>query len=128
MDQGQNFDQRRLYLCLTQVFILFVFSVPPRMGSVLAASSPSPLPDASAASSASPGVTMPPGFGMPPVSPVVPPAGTGSGLQQEAEDTLPNPGTFDECHGKCKEVFPMQMDGVRLVVNKGLSNHFQVSV
>ncbi|XP_047239678.1 mitochondrial import receptor subunit TOM40B [Girardinichthys multiradiatus] len=97
------------------------------MGSVLAASSPSPLPDASAASSASPGVTMPPGFGMPPVSPVVPPAGTGSGLQQEAEDTLPNPGTFDECHRKCKEVFPMQMEGVRLVVNKGLSNHFQVN-
>lgn len=25
------------------------------------------------------------------------------------------------------EVFPMQMEGVRLVVNKGLSNHFQVS-
>ncbi len=25
------------------------------------------------------------------------------------------------------EVFPMQMEGVRLTVNKGLSNHFQVS-
>lgn len=25
------------------------------------------------------------------------------------------------------EVFPLQMEGVRLVVNKGLSNHFQVS-
>lgn len=25
------------------------------------------------------------------------------------------------------EVFPMQMEGVRLVVNKGLSNHFQVT-
>ncbi|KAK5605713.1 Mitochondrial import receptor subunit TOM40 [Crenichthys baileyi] len=97
------------------------------MGSALAASSPSPLPAASAASSASPRVTMPPGFGMPPVSPVVLPAGTGSGLQQEAEDPLPNPGTFDECHRKCKEVFPMQMEGVRLVVNKGLSNHFQVN-
>jgi len=24
------------------------------------------------------------------------------------------------------EVFPMQMEGVRLFVNKGLSNHFQV--
>lgn len=24
------------------------------------------------------------------------------------------------------EVFPLQMEGVRLVVNKGLSNHFQV--
>lgn len=25
------------------------------------------------------------------------------------------------------DVFPLQMEGVRLVVNKGLSNHFQVS-
>lgn len=25
------------------------------------------------------------------------------------------------------EVFPLQMEGVRLVVNKGLSNHFQIS-
>lgn len=25
------------------------------------------------------------------------------------------------------EVFPLQMEGVRLLVNKGLSNHFQVS-
>lgn len=24
------------------------------------------------------------------------------------------------------EVFPLQMEGVRLVVNKGLSNHFQI--
>lgn len=27
----------------------------------------------------------------------------------------------------CAEVFPLQMEGVRLLVNKGLSNHFQVS-
>lgn len=27
----------------------------------------------------------------------------------------------------CLEVFPLQMEGVRLMVNKGLSNHFQVS-
>lgn len=25
------------------------------------------------------------------------------------------------------EAFPLQMEGVRLVVNKGLSNHFQIS-
>lgn len=47
--------------------------------------------------------------------------------QEETESSLPNPGGFEECHRKCKEVFPMQMEGVRLVVNKGLSNHFQVS-
>lgn len=31
------------------------------------------------------------------------------------------------CLGSVPEVFPLQMEGVRLVVNKGLSNHFQVS-
>lgn len=31
------------------------------------------------------------------------------------------------CLGSVSEVFPLQMEGVRLVVNKGLSNHFQVS-
>ncbi|XP_012707031.3 mitochondrial import receptor subunit TOM40 homolog [Fundulus heteroclitus] len=97
------------------------------MGSVLAASSPSPPPPPSAAGSASPGVTMPPGFGMPPVPPAAPPTGSGAGKEQRAENLLPNPGAFDECHRKCKEVFPMQMEGVRLVVNKGLSNHFQVN-
>lgn len=131
------------------------------MGSVLAASSPNPPPPASgggAAAAAVPGLTVPPGFGMPPVSSVIPPSEAASGQQQEAaENPLPNPGAFDECHRKCKgewkhrltpdreveallvlpclicmcvflfsEVFPMQMEGVRLVVNKGLSNHFQV--
>uniref|UniRef100_A0A2I3HVY7 Translocase of outer mitochondrial membrane 40 n=1 Tax=Nomascus leucogenys TaxID=61853 RepID=A0A2I3HVY7_NOMLE len=31
------------------------------------------------------------------------------------------------CHRKCKELFPIQMEGVKLTVNKGLSNHFQVN-
>ncbi|KAG7233631.1 hypothetical protein INR49_006769 [Caranx melampygus] len=96
------------------------------MGSVLAASSPSPPPPPASVSGASPGLTVPPGFGMPQVSSVIPPPAA-SGQEQEAEPPLPNPGAFDECHRKCKEVFPMQMEGVRLVVNKGLSNHFQVN-
>ncbi|KAJ8335014.1 hypothetical protein SKAU_G00406530 [Synaphobranchus kaupii] len=71
----------------------------------------------------------PPGFTMPPVSPISPSSPTGSAPDQqgETESPLPNPGTFEECHRKCKEVFPAQMEGVRLVVNKGLSNHFQVN-
>lgn len=63
---------------------------------------------------------------MPPVLPVPPSSSSG----EPAEETvapLPNPGTYEECHRKCKEVYPVQMEGVRLVVNKGLSNHFQVS-
>ncbi|XP_036411538.1 mitochondrial import receptor subunit TOM40 homolog [Megalops cyprinoides] len=100
------------------------------MGSVLAASSPNPPPASGGSSPGGAGlVSVPPGFTMPPVSSI--PSSTtganGSGQQGETESPLPNPGTFEECHRKCKEVFPMQMEGVRLVVNKGLSNHFQVN-
>ncbi|XP_006115255.2 mitochondrial import receptor subunit TOM40B isoform X1 [Pelodiscus sinensis] len=42
------------------------------------------------------------------------------------EQPLTNPGSFDELHRKCKEVFPQQMEGVKLIINKTLSNHFQV--
>ncbi|TRY96377.1 hypothetical protein DNTS_029312 [Danionella cerebrum] len=78
------------------------------MGSVLAASAPSPPTPGPGGAAL---VSVPPGFTMPPVSPVSP-AG-----QQETEPSLPNPGGFEECHRKCKEVFPVQMDGVRLTVN-----------
>ncbi|XP_018587663.1 mitochondrial import receptor subunit TOM40 homolog [Scleropages formosus] len=105
------------------------------MGSVLAASSPGAPPASSNSSSPTGGgpgvVSVPPGFTMPPVSSLSPTSGIGSAAagQQgaETESSLPNPGTFEECHRKCKELFPIQMEGVRLVVNKGLSNHFQVS-
>nr|ACI33382.1 Mitochondrial import receptor subunit TOM40 homolog [Salmo salar] len=96
-----------------------------KMGSVLAASSPNPAP--AGGSPGGPGMTVPPGFSMPPVSPVLPSGNAAPSQQVEAEGPLPNPGTFEECHRKCKEVFPMQMEGVRLIVNKGLSNHFQVN-
>ncbi|XP_073077401.1 mitochondrial import receptor subunit TOM40B isoform X2 [Manis javanica] len=43
------------------------------------------------------------------------------------EEPLPNPGSFDELHRLCKDVFPAQMEGVKLVVNKALSSHFQVA-
>ncbi|XP_030821058.1 mitochondrial import receptor subunit TOM40B isoform X2 [Camarhynchus parvulus] len=38
-----------------------------------------------------------------------------------------NPGSFDELHRLCKEVFPPQMEGVKLIVTKTLSSHFQVT-
>ncbi|RXN05431.1 mitochondrial import receptor subunit TOM40-like protein [Labeo rohita] len=93
------------------------------MGSVLAASAPSPPAPGPGGQGL---VSVPPGFTMPSVSPVSVPGSSSSG-QQEAESPLPNPGGFEECHRKCKEVFPMQMEGVRLTVNKGLSNHFQIN-
>lgn len=43
------------------------------------------------------------------------------------DEPLPNPGSFDELHRLCKDVFPAQMEGVKLVVNKVLSSHFQVA-
>lgn len=38
-----------------------------------------------------------------------------------------NPGSMDELHRKCKEIFPMPFDGGKVIVNKILSNHFQIS-
>ncbi|XP_032436241.1 mitochondrial import receptor subunit TOM40B isoform X2 [Xiphophorus hellerii] len=113
--------------------MVFLSSASPRMGSVLAAS-------------AAPAPPLPPGFGLPPL----PPPATGSGPQREAKNVLPNPGAFEQCHQKCKgngsgasedaalrlevtgsfsssEVFPTQVNGVRLVLNKALSKHFQVN-
>lgn len=43
----------------------------------------------------------------------------------ESADT--NPGTVEDLHAKCKEVFPMAFEGCKLMVQKGLSNNFQVS-
>ncbi|XP_061462389.1 mitochondrial import receptor subunit TOM40B [Rhineura floridana] len=43
------------------------------------------------------------------------------------EEPLANPGSFDELHRKCKEVFPQQTEGVKLVINKSLTSHFQVT-
>lgn len=97
------------------------------MGSVLAASSPSPpVPPPGGTAGGAGLVSVPPGFTMPPVSPVSP-TGTPATPAAETEPSLPNPGAFEECHRKCKEIFPMQMEGVRLTVNKGLSNYFQVN-
>ncbi|XP_061407028.1 mitochondrial import receptor subunit TOM40 homolog [Lethenteron reissneri] len=103
------------------------------MGNVAAAQPPPPPPPMMS----SPGFPMPPP-GMPGlVAPQLPPHGAsgtttaggaaGSGGEAAPRSSLPNPGTYDELHRKCKEVFPAQMEGVRLVINKGLSNHFQVS-
>eukprot|EP00088_Acartia_fossae_P032822 TRINITY_DN3356_c1_g1_i1.p1 TRINITY_DN3356_c1_g1~~TRINITY_DN3356_c1_g1_i1.p1 ORF type:complete len:324 (-),score=68.21 TRINITY_DN3356_c1_g1_i1:700-1671(-) len=38
-----------------------------------------------------------------------------------------NPGSFDDLHKKCKDVFPMFFEGYKFLCNKGLSQHFQVS-
>ncbi|XP_075909906.1 uncharacterized protein LOC142906282 isoform X3 [Petromyzon marinus] len=58
-----------------------------------------------------------------PRRPPPPPApGRGRGTSN-----LPNPGSFDSLHRQCKDVFPVQMEGVKVTVNKELSSHFKAS-
>ncbi|XP_060718682.1 mitochondrial import receptor subunit TOM40B isoform X1 [Tachysurus vachellii] len=40
---------------------------------------------------------------------------------------LSNPGSFDGLHRSCKGVFPQQVEGVKMVINKTLSSFFKVS-
>ncbi|CAG2180040.1 unnamed protein product, partial [Oppiella nova] len=62
----------------------------------------------------------------PPQLAPTPPA-TQTPADVSAGDNDLNPGSMEELHKKCKEVFPMPFDGVRVVITKGLSNHFQLT-
>ncbi|XP_013789285.1 mitochondrial import receptor subunit TOM40 homolog 1-like [Limulus polyphemus] len=83
------------------------------MGNVLASSSsisPSPIPS--------------------PPPPNAPPPSTAGSLgpdETEKLDSNHNPGSMEDLHKKCKEIFPVNFEGAKLMVNKGLSNHFQIS-
>jgi len=68
-------------------------------------------------------IPAPPPIGSPPVP--VDPAPPSSQTILSAVSN--NPGVFEDIHKKCKELFPTPFDGFRLAINKGLSNHFQVS-
>lgn len=48
-------------------------------------------------------------------------------VEQVAELSTANPGTMEDLHKKCKDIFPANFEGAKLMVNKGLSNHFQIS-
>lgn len=76
------------------------------MGNVLATSQPPPPPATS--------MVPPPSAPEPPPEPL-----------NKTDDQ--NPGTLEDLHKKCKDVFPVNFEGGRLMVNKGLSNHFQIS-
>ena len=43
-----------------------------------------------------------------------------------SEEKDRNPGTVEDLHRECKEVFPMAFEGGKLIVQKALSNNFQV--
>lgn len=80
------------------------------MGNVLAASKP-----------------IAAGGGLPPPLPAEPALSAASKAPAEPEKPLENPGTMEELHKKCKDVMPANFEGAKLMINKGLSNHFQVS-
>ncbi|XP_077290039.1 mitochondrial import receptor subunit TOM40 homolog 1-like [Arctopsyche grandis] len=40
---------------------------------------------------------------------------------------LDNPGNLDEIHKKCKEVMPVNFEGCKLMINRGINNNFQIS-
>uniref|UniRef100_A0A3Q2E490 Translocase of outer mitochondrial membrane 40 like n=1 Tax=Cyprinodon variegatus TaxID=28743 RepID=A0A3Q2E490_CYPVA len=46
---------------------------------------------------------------------------------ERRDGRLPNPGSFHSLHRSCKDVFPHQIEGVKMIVNKTLSICFQVS-
>lgn len=61
--------------------------------------------------------------GLPPPAPAEP----APVIAAEVDKPLENPGTMEELHKKCKDIMPANFEGAKLMVNKGLSNHFQVS-
>uniref|UniRef100_A0A3Q0R5R8 Translocase of outer mitochondrial membrane 40 like n=1 Tax=Amphilophus citrinellus TaxID=61819 RepID=A0A3Q0R5R8_AMPCI len=46
---------------------------------------------------------------------------------ERKDGRLPNPGSFHSLHRSCKDVFPQQIEGVKMIVNKTLSSFFKVS-
>ncbi|PRD31780.1 UNVERIFIED_CONTAM: Tom40 [Trichonephila clavipes] len=67
----------------------------------------------------------------PPISGPVPPPNLSdqTGVSKDSPKNAPdnNPGTVEDLHKKCKDVFPTLFEGSKVMVNKALSNHFQIS-
>lgn len=68
----------------------------------------------------------------PPIPSVPPPAPQSQQPQPESPILAPvdnalNPGTFEDLHKNCKDVFPQVFEGGKLIISKGLSSHFQIS-
>uniref|UniRef100_A0A3P9JDH4 Translocase of outer mitochondrial membrane 40 like n=1 Tax=Oryzias latipes TaxID=8090 RepID=A0A3P9JDH4_ORYLA len=46
---------------------------------------------------------------------------------ERKDGRLPNPGSFHSLHRSCKDVFPHQIEGVKMIINKTLSSFFKVT-
>ncbi|CAG0881483.1 unnamed protein product [Darwinula stevensoni] len=47
--------------------------------------------------------------------------------ESPSESSTLNPGSIEDIHKKCKDVFPLAFEGGRLLVQKPLSSHFQIA-
>lgn len=68
-----------------------------------------------------PPLTPPP----PPPTPTPPPAPPPP--VETPSSSSDYPGQFEDLHKRCKEVFPMNFEGAKMIIQKGLSNHFQIT-
>ncbi|KAG5891690.1 hypothetical protein JTB14_021160 [Gonioctena quinquepunctata] len=46
---------------------------------------------------------------------------------QASQEVVENPGPLEDIHTRCKNVFPTCFEGARVMLTRGLSNHFQIS-
>lgn len=82
-----------------------------------------------------PPVTQPPAGSVLPAPPPPTPTMAVEQSHKLPEPTKPpeptgnpnNPGTYEEIHKPCKELFPQAFEGGRLVIGKGVSSHFQIN-
>ncbi|XP_064651010.1 mitochondrial import receptor subunit TOM40 homolog 1-like [Lineus longissimus] len=74
-------------------------------------------------------VTAPASATLVPPPPPMTAAGTAAAKPEEMADNANgmNPGSFEDLHKRCKDIFPSPFEGAKLLINKGLSNHFQIS-
>ncbi|XP_064617732.1 mitochondrial import receptor subunit TOM40 homolog 1-like [Liolophura sinensis] len=76
----------------------------------------------------SPSLVPPPPQPVPPSPPSPPkPGDSPTSVLAEPSKFADNPGTFEDLHKKCKDVFPQVFEGGKLIISKALSSHFQIS-
>nr|CAH7748736.1 unnamed protein product [Callosobruchus chinensis] len=68
----------------------------------------------------------PPGMGFP-KNKCETPGGDSSLSSAGTKEVIENPGPLEDIHTKCKNVFPTCFEGARVMLTRGLSNHFQIS-
>ena len=56
----------------------------------------------------------------------VPPSGGSQSAPQSQQNDNKNPGTVEDLHKDCKEIFPIPFEGSKVLIQKALSSTFQV--